>query len=272
MITSDRSPRAPDIVDHIARFNDWVMHRVPGGAQRAHVRDVVNLHKLTVGPMVLLLMCVTHQFSLAAHLYLVLHGSYGVLWVAKDIAFGDASWRQRCSLGSCAAVLGFLSLYYVAPLTLLTPLGRAVPGAFGAPAQLSAMIASVAVACFVLGVFLHFTSDCQKYFVLKHQRPRALITSGLFAFSRNPNYLGEILIYSSFNLLAQHWLPWVACLVVWLQVFLVNMIQKERSMSRYPEHADWVRRTGFLLPSLTGLLGALPRAFGAGDDTEGSRS
>ena len=36
------------------------------------------------------------------------------------------------------------------------------------------------------------------------------------------------------NLLAQHWLPWVMCSLIWLQVFLVNMLQKERSMSRYP--------------------------------------
>lgn len=63
------------------------------------------------------------------------------------------------------------------------------------------------------------------------------------------------------NLLAQHWLPWVMCSLIWLQVFLVNMLQKERSMSRYPEHAAWVRRTGFLFPNLVGLLRSLPLVF-----------
>ena len=86
------------------------------------------------------------------------------------------------------------------------------------------------------------------------QRPRRLITDGLFALSRNPNYFGEMLIYASFCLLAQHWLPWVACAFMWCGVFLVNMLRKERSMSRYPEHAAWRATTGFVVPSLRTLL------------------
>jgi protein-S-isoprenylcysteine O-methyltransferase Ste14 len=109
-----------------------------------------------------------------------------------------------------------------------------------------------------VGCFFHFVSDAQKYFVLKHQRPRKLITNGMFGLTRNPNYFGEILMYSAFNLLAQHWLPWACCGLVWLQVFLVNMLAKEKSMSRYPEHAAWVARTGFLVPSLGTLLTKLP--------------
>ena len=45
------------------------------------------------------------------------------------------------------------------------------------------------------------------------------------------------------------------------QVFLVNMLRKERSMSRYPEHAAWVQKTGFLFPSLLTLVKKLPYAF-----------
>ncbi|HEX4934997.1 MAG TPA: DUF1295 domain-containing protein, partial [Gemmatimonadaceae bacterium] len=118
-----------------------------------------------------------------------------------------------------------------------------------------------AVALFAVGAFFHFVADAQKYFVLRHRRPRQLITDGMFALTRNPNYLGEILIYSAFNLLAQHWLPWVACALVWVQLFWVNMRRKEESMARYPEHAAWVRRTGLLVPSLTGLVRGLGSAF-----------
>ena len=62
-------------------------------------------------------------------------------------------------------------------------------------------------------------------------------------------------------MLAQHWLPWLACGLVWFQVFLVNMLHKEASMSRYPEHADWKRRTGFLLPHPVTFLRKLPLVF-----------
>ena len=46
------------------------------------------------------------------------------------------------------------------------------------------------------GIWLHHTSDCQKYFVL--QASPGLITDGLWSHSRNPNYLGELFILGSF--------------------------------------------------------------------------
>ena len=48
----------------------------------------------------------------------------------------------------------------------------------------------------ILGIWLHHTSDCQKYFVLQAQP--SLITDGLWSLSRNPNYLGELFILGAF--------------------------------------------------------------------------
>lgn len=236
-------------------FNDWYMHRLPGGPAWIQPRQAINLHKFMVGPVVLSLMLATDNFTLAAWLYLALHGTYGVLWVAKDAAFGDPSWEGRATLVSGLGVFIFpLGLYFLAPLVILTPLGTLVPGGWGSPETLPLHTAFAAVVCFLIGAFFHFVSDAQKYFVLKHQHPRQLITDGMFALSRNPNYFGEILIYTAFNLLAQHWLPWAACALMWILVFAVNMLHKEASMSRYPEHAAWKKRTGFLVPSLWGIL------------------
>ena len=248
--------------EKVSAFNDWYLHRIPGGTGVTAPRVPINLHKATIGAVVLALMAAADDFSPAAWLYLALHGSYGLFWLVKDVAFPDPSWQAPQSLSSAVAVFVYpLGLYYLAPLVMLTPLGRAVPGGWGTPATLPGSVAAAAVACYAAGVFLHFGADAQKHFVLAHRRTRQLIADGFFAASRNPNYLGEILIYSSFCLLAQHWLPWAACLLVWLQVFLPNMLRKERSMSRYPEHAAWVARTGFLLPSVPTLLRALPEAF-----------
>jgi len=247
------------------RFTDWFMHRIPGGAGLSRPRYPINLQKLSVGPLTLALMLAYDNFSMAAWLYLALHGTYGVMWVAKDVAFGDPVWRGRGSIASSVAVfLVPLSLYYLPPLLMLTPLGDIIPGRWGTTADLPLPVAFAAVLCFVVGAFFHFVSDAQKYFVLKHQQPRRLITDGMFALTRNPNYLGEILIYSSFNLLAQHWLPWVACGWVWSQAFLVNMLAKDASMSRYPEHAEWKRRTGLLLPHPVTFLRKLPLIFREG--------
>jgi steroid 5-alpha reductase family enzyme len=63
---------------------------------------------------------------------------------------------------------------------------------------------------------------------------------------RHPNYLGEMMLYGSFALLAQHWAPWVVLAWVWLGVFVPNMLRKEASMSRYPEWAAYKACSGFL--------------------------
>ena len=259
---ADERSAATGVFEWLDRLNYRFFYDLPGGARLARPRQVINLHKLSVGPLVLALMFSTGNFSLAAWTYLVLHGLYGVMWVLKDVYFGDAAWTRPCSITSAVAGFGFLALYYVAPLVLLTPLGDILPGRIAPPGQLSPGLAALAVGCFILGAFFHFVSDCHKHFVLKHQR--VLITDGLFALSRNPNYFGEVLIYASFNLVAQHWAAWVVCSIFWLQIFLPNMLRKDRSMSRYLEHAEWVRRTPMLVPSPFVLLRALGRSLGRG--------
>ena len=79
-----------------------------------------------------------------------------------------------------------------------------------------------------------------------------MLFRSFFRFSRNPNYLGEMLIYASFALLAMHGLPWLVLAGFWLGVFLPNMRRKDESLARHPEFAAWKARTGLLLPKLIG--------------------
>jgi steroid 5-alpha reductase family enzyme len=60
------------------------------------------------------------------------------------------------------------------------------------PPYLLAIVLSV----YAFGIFLHYVSDAQKYYTLKLQK--GLIEEGLFARTRNPNYPGEILIYTAY--------------------------------------------------------------------------
>jgi steroid 5-alpha reductase family enzyme len=99
----------------------------------------------------------------------------------------------------------------------------------------------------ISGVFVHYRSDAQKFFVL--QRRKAVVQDGLFARTRYPNYLGEVLIYSGFAVASWHWQP-VLVLAGWFLYFARNMRQKGKSMSRYPEFAAYKDRTGIFLPSL----------------------
>ncbi|MEM8778910.1 MAG: steroid 5-alpha reductase, partial [Cyanobacteria bacterium P01_G01_bin.49] len=52
----------------------------------------INLHKGLTLFVVLGLMIAYDNFSLAAWVYLALHGSYGIMWLLKDQLYPDKSW------------------------------------------------------------------------------------------------------------------------------------------------------------------------------------
>ena len=86
--------------------------------------------------------------------------------------------------------------------------------------------------------------------ILLFKYKKGLITEGFFSRSRNPNYLGEILVYSSLAMLAQHPIPFAIVVLIIAFVFLPRMRQKDQSLSRYPEFAAYKERSGLLLPKL----------------------
>ena len=53
-----------------------------------------------------------------------------------------------------------------------------------------------------------------------------------------------MMIYGSFALMVWHWLPVVVLACVWTGLFAVNMINKEASMSRYAEWANYKHAHG----------------------------
>jgi steroid 5-alpha reductase family enzyme len=203
------------------------------------LRHVINLHKGFTALVIGALMLAYGNGSLGAWVYLALHGTYGMLWLLKERIFPDRQWQQPIGWFPAVVMFLVLALYWLAPFLLIS--SRAVP-----PMPLVAL----AIALNLLGVFLHFGSDAQKHFVLKLQP--GLIDDGFFARSRNTNYLGELLIYLSFALLAMHWLPYVVLAGFGFGVFLPNMREKDESLSRYPGFAAYRERSGLLLPKLLG--------------------
>jgi len=202
----------------------------------------IDAHKGVTGLVVLAMMAWFGRFeSVTAWIYLALHGTYGLLWVWKSRVFPDSQWEQRAPLWYGLVIWGGLSTYWVAPWLLMT----SSPSAAEAPPWLLGL----AVMVFGVGVFLHFTSDMQKHMHLQHRRG-LLLDDGLWARSRNPNYLGELFIYGSFVMVAHHLVPAVI-LALWLvAVWVPNMRKKDRSLARYPAFAAWHARSGWMLWSL----------------------
>jgi len=202
------------------------------------VSTAINLHKILVTPVVLALMWFFDNWSTEAYIYLAIHGSYSILWLLKDALYPDKRFDEKQPT-AIAIIFIFLPLagYYVAPYLLISRAVTLHP----------ALIAFVLV-LYIFGIFFHYVSDAQKYYTL--QNKKGLIEEGLFARTRNPNYLGEIMIYTAYATMSLHWLPFVI-LGGWVFGFFVrNMFAKDKSLSRYAQFAAYKEKTGLLFPKI----------------------
>lgn len=181
----------------------------------------IDTHKGATALFVLILMAFYNRWeNEAVWIYLALHGIYGILWVMKSQVFPDSAWEQSTSLSYGLLSWVSLSLYWVAPWMLIHD-NVQVPGWY----------LGLCVSLYAFGLFFHFSSDMQKHTSLK-LHPGQLITDGLFARLRNPNYFGELLIYTGFGLLAMHWLPMVILLIWVLFYWLPRMRKKDMVLSQ----------------------------------------
>lgn len=200
------------------------------------VGTAINLHKALVPPVVLGLMWLFQNGSTEAFIYLAIHGTYSILWLIKDSLYPDKRFEQKIPV-LFAILFVFLPLagYYVAPYLLISRHLTLIP-------PLTALV----LVLYIFGIFLHYVSDAQKHYTL--QNKKGLIEDGLFSRTRNPNYLGEIMIYMAYAVMSMHWLPFLI-LGGWVFGFFIrNMHSKDQSLSRYPQFAAYKQKSGLLFP------------------------
>ncbi|AZQ64295.1 DUF1295 domain-containing protein [Flammeovirga pectinis] len=200
------------------------------------VSTYINAHKILLIPVVLFLMWYFNNWSTEAFIYLAIHGTYCLLWLLKHNMFPDNrfSEKQPFLIGLFFIFLP-LGGYYIAPYLLISNYVVLPPYLF-----------VLVVFIYTLGIFLHYVSDAQKYFTLKLQK--GLINEGLFTKTRNPNYLGEILIYSAYAIMAMHWIPWLVLSGWVFGFFLKNMIKKDKSISRHEGFINYKKKSWLLFP------------------------
>ena len=179
---------------HWARFTAFMTERFLGGPQVLKFSWVINFQKTGTFFYILLLMNYYQNFSVAACVYLALHGMYGFCWMLKHFAFPDRSWEKKVTIGGgLMAFVLVLGLYWVFPYLLIS-------GILGPDQKMASLtILTAAISLHTLGVVIMMTADCQKYFTLKYHQ--GLIREGLFKYIRHPNYLGEIMLYASYAMI-----------------------------------------------------------------------
>ena len=171
-------------------------------------------------------------------IYLALHGSYGILWILKSYIYPDRQWESTCSIWYGLFIWMGLSLYWISPYIIITQ-NINPPNWYLA----------VCIMIYIIGIFLHFTSDMQKFTQLKY-KPNMLIKNIMFSRIRNMNYLGELLIYLGFSLLAMHWIPILVLFIFIIIIWIPNMIKKDKSLSRYNDFDNYKKKSYSFLPYL----------------------
>lgn len=233
--------KAPEWASRMRTLVGYLSRDFLGGPRPWTLSWVVNFQKAGTFAFLGGLMWFYSNTSTAAWIYLALHGSYGLAWIIKDLAFPDPAWQARVTIGGGVnAFILVLGWYWLFGWLLIS--GSVQPH-YPLP---DAAWYCLCISLCIVGCTIMIAADAQKYFTLRVQP--GLITDGMFRYIRHPNYLGEIMVYASFALMVWHWLPWLVLAFVWTCVFAVNMVMKEASLSRYPGWAQYRRRSWWLLP------------------------
>ena len=104
---------------------------------------------------------------------------------------------------------------------------------------------AIAVLMYVFGVVLMLGTDAQKHFVIMHKK--GLMQDGYVKYNRNPNYFGEILLYASFNVIAQSNIVWFCYAYIWGLYFSYRMLWKDYMLSRKDGWEEYKGRTWLFL-------------------------
>jgi len=185
--------------------------------------------------------------------YAALHGTYGLLWLLKDYVYPDAGWGQKKNIVGAATTASILGGYWVAPYLIASQRIQRPPKAL-----------AIAVGVHTVGVMITFVTDAQRYYTILarkrtlpptsmailtgDQGQNPLITDGFFAFSRNMNYFGEMLMYGSYAYIADRVEPWLVLAFVWLVAFNNFISEKEESNARKRGWPEYSRTTSRLIP------------------------
>lgn len=215
---------------------------IPSSSQSLQVRHSLNFHKGGTGLAVAAMMMWYRNNGPTAWAYLSMHGTYGLVWLFKDAFYRDKAWDAPATLGSFLFMAcGLATFYWSTPFLVLR-----------SKRELPTPVLGGCISLYTVGMILHHGSDLQKHFTLGIKR--GLITDGFFSICRNPNYLGELLIYSAFNIMAsvsEYWfVPWTWCAYVWSTLFIPNWLKKDRRLSRHPGFKEYKTRVPLILPRL----------------------
>jgi protein-S-isoprenylcysteine O-methyltransferase Ste14 len=209
-------------------------------SQRSMVTQLtaINIAKILTIVLLIIFSVVFGVQDIRQLLYLCLHISYCLWWLLEQWFYP----QRRQLFGESVGVVGFISsLLFVGGLYSL-------PGylAFTNPVPLSLTTAAIALPLFIFGTLINTSADIQK--LTAKQNGAGLVNDGIWRFSRNINYFGDLLRYLSFSVVAGSIWAYLVPVLIGL-IYLQRIFQKEESMTqKYPNYQEYQQSSARLIP------------------------
>lgn len=210
-----------DIFYKIAIMTDPIKSPLAIGTPIIPLNYIINIQKAGTIIIMYILMLYYKNFSKGAWLYLSLHGTYGIIWILKDMIFPDKSFQVKVSIIGCSCVSIVLLLYWVIGFLMMNGYGDQNPS----PRKMFSCFF-----IFTIGLFLMVCTDLQKFITLKYKK--GLITEYFFEKNRNANYFGEVLVYLSFAMATNRLICYLILISIWLGIFVNRIYLKECSLRK----------------------------------------
>ncbi|MBA2750367.1 MAG: DUF1295 domain-containing protein [Tatlockia sp.] len=171
-------------------------------------------------------------------IYLCLHISYCSWWLLEQWFYP----ARKQLFNEPVGVSGFIfSLVFVGLL-------YALPGylAFINPVPLSFTATAIALPLYIFGSLINTSADVQK--MTAKQEGATLVSDGIWRFSRNINYFGDLMRYLSFSVVAGSIWAYIVPSAIAL-LYLQRISQKEQTMvEKYADYAEYQQSSRRLIP------------------------
>ena len=172
-------------------------------------------------------------------IYLCLHVSYCVWWMVEQWLFPlrrQQIFKEKADIPTVIAIILFVGVFY------------ALPGyfAFTNPSPIGYAPIFVALPLYIFGSLINTGADVQK--MVAKNMGQGLVNDGIWHSVRNINYLGDLMRYSSFSVVAGSVWAFVLPLIITLMYFQ-RINEKEKSMAaKYPDFEAYKQHSSRLLP------------------------
>ena len=173
----------------------------------------MNTFKVLTPCFTMALMLYYENVRIGPVIYVVLCGAFSLNWCLEQLLFLDKSFK----MAQKSHVSSFLetSFYWIASYIIVTQVND--------PSNLTMCLTLFTN---ILGTFFHFCGNFQKYFVLHR------------IFNQNINTFVELMTYTSFAILTEHWLPFVGLVLLTLLTFIPGVRSKDESPREYEEYKE----------------------------------